>query len=60
LPPPIVEEGRAIARRALDTYAACHKADSWPAYGEGVQELDFKRWAYRLTEAPSLELELPL
>lgn len=60
LPPPIVEEGRAIVRRALETYAACKKADSWPAYGEGVQELDFKRWAYRLTEAPSLELELPL
>ncbi len=60
LPPAIVEEGRAIARRALETYAQCQSAGQWPAYGEGVQELEFKRWAYRLTEAPSLELELPL
>lgn len=60
LPPPIVEEGRTIARRALETYAQCQKVNHWPAYGSGVQELEFKRWAYRLTEAPSLELELPL
>lgn len=52
LPPSIVEEGRAIMRRALATYAECRKADRWPAYGEGVQELSFKRWAYSLTEAP--------
>ena len=61
LPPAIVEEGRAIISRALDAYATCVRTDSWPAYGEGVQELDFKRWAYRLTEAPSqLDMELPL
>lgn len=53
LPPAIVEEGRAIMRRSLDAYAACLRDDRWPAYGQGVQELDFKRWAYRLTEAPS-------
>lgn len=53
LPPPIVEEGRAIMRKALNTYAECRKANRWPAYGEGVQELSFKRWHYRLTEAPS-------
>ena len=52
LPPSIVEEGRAMMRKALDTYAACRASDSWPAYGDGVQELSFKRWAYRLTEAP--------
>lgn len=52
LPPSIVEEGRAMMRTALDTYAACRASDSWPAYGEGVQELSFKRWAYRMTEAP--------
>lgn len=52
LPPSIVEEGRAIVRKALDTYAECRKADRWPAYGDGVQELSFKRWAYALTEAP--------
>lgn len=53
LPPSIVEEGRAIMRQALDTYAECVKADRWPGYGEGVQELEFKRWAYRLTDAPN-------
>ncbi|WP_052699112.1 PD-(D/E)XK nuclease-like domain-containing protein [Hyphomicrobium sp. 99] len=59
LPPAIVEEGRAIIRRSLETYAVCQRSNSWPAYGQGVQELDFKRWAYRLTEAPSaLDTEL--
>lgn len=53
LPPSIVEEGRAIMRQALDRYAECVKKDRWPAYGEGVQELSFQRWAYRLTEAPN-------
>lgn len=53
LPPSIVEEGRAMMRQALNTYAECRKANRWPAYGEGVQELEFKRWAYRLTEAPN-------
>jgi hypothetical protein len=52
LPPSIVDEGRAVMRKALDTYAECVKANHWPAYGEGVQELSFKRWAYRLTAAP--------
>lgn len=53
LPPSIVEEGRAIIRRALTTYAECEASGEWPGYGKGVQELSFKRWAYRLTEAPS-------
>jgi len=53
LPPSIVEEGRAMMRQALDTYHDCKTRDVWPSYGEGVQELAFKRWAYRLTEAPS-------
>lgn len=53
LPPSIVEEGRAIIRRSLDRYSQCRKAKRWPSYGEGVQELSFKRWHYRLTEAPN-------
>lgn len=53
LPPPIVEEGRAIIRKALDTYHECMTKGVWPGYPSGVQELSFKRWAYRLTEAPS-------
>lgn len=52
LPPSIVEEGRAMMRKALDTYADCKAKNRWPAYGEGVQELEFKRWNYRLTAAP--------
>lgn len=52
LPPSIVDEGRVIMRKALDTYAECERTGSWPAYGGGVQELSFKRWAYRETEAP--------
>lgn len=60
LPPSIVEEGRAVMRHALETYAECVKAERWPGYGEGVQELSFKRWAYRLTDAPNaLDEEIP-
>lgn len=55
LPPSIVDEGRAMMRKALNTYAECAKADHWPSYGDGVQELSFKRWAYRETEAPAEE-----
>lgn len=53
LPPSIVEEGRASYRQALDLYHECQQSEHWPAYGEGVQELAFSRWAYRLTEAPN-------
>ena len=57
LPPAIVEEGRIMMRKALDTYHDCRTADRWPAYSEGVQPLAFKRWAYRHTEAPIEEDE---
>lgn len=60
LPPAIVEEGRAIVRKSLIAYADCEKADYWPGYANGVQELAFPRWAYRLTEAPNpLDEEAP-
>lgn len=52
-PPSIVDEGRAMMRAALTKYTECTKADYWPAYGSGVQELSFNRWAYRLTSAPA-------
>lgn len=55
LPPSIVDEGRAIIRKALTTYDECARSDRWPAYGEEVQELSFKRWSYTLTEAPEQE-----
>lgn len=53
LPPSIVEEGRATMRKALNTYSECQADDNWPAYGDGVQELSFKRWAYQMTDAPN-------
>jgi exodeoxyribonuclease VIII len=52
LPPSIVEEGREIMRNSLNTYADCFKADHWPAYGDGVQELTFDRWDYKNTRPP--------
>ena len=52
LPPSIVAEGRAIMRSALNTYAECKRADKWPGYAEGVQELQLPRWAYQMIEAP--------
>ncbi|MDK2769935.1 MAG: PD-(D/E)XK nuclease-like domain-containing protein [Sphingomonas sp.] len=57
LPPSIVEEGRALMRKALNTYVECEKTQTWPAYGDGVHELSFKRWAYQLTEAPGIDGE---
>ena len=59
LPPSIVEEGRAIMRKALDTYAECKRTDKWPGYAEGVQELKFARWAYKNIAAPeALDMEV--
>jgi exodeoxyribonuclease VIII len=53
LPPAIVDEGRAIMRKALGTYNECRKANRWHGYSDGVTELSFKAWNYRLTQAPS-------
>lgn len=55
LPPSIVDEGRAIIRKSLNTYAECKRTNHWPAYGDEVTELQFKRWSYSLTEAPEQE-----
>jgi hypothetical protein len=52
LPPSFVEEGRAIMRKALDTYAASLKANSWAGYGSGVEELEPERWMYKETLPP--------
>jgi exodeoxyribonuclease VIII len=52
LPPSIVDEGRAIIRKSLATYAACERTNNWPGYPAGVQELSFEHWSYRETEAP--------
>lgn len=54
LPPSIVEEGRAIIRKSLNTYAECLRTNNWPAYADGVQELAFPKWAYTMIEAPGV------
>lgn len=58
LPPSIVEDGRLIMRQALDRFAECVKTDKWPSYGDGIQELEIKRWAYRYVD-PSIDEEDP-
>ena len=55
LPPSIVDDGRAIISKAMDTYAECTKSNNWPAYGDDVQELKFQRWSYREIDAPQFE-----
>jgi hypothetical protein len=55
IPPSFAAEGSAIKRKALDTYHECVKANSWPGYGDEVEELKFKRWSYRETPAPQFE-----
>lgn len=55
LPPSIVEEGRIAMRKTLRMYAQCEALNQWPGYDTGVQELQFKRWAYTETEAPAGE-----
>lgn len=55
LPPSIVDEGRAIIRKSMATYAECERSGVWPGFPSGVQELGFQRWAYRETEAPQFE-----
>jgi exodeoxyribonuclease VIII len=52
IPPSMVEEGRAIMRKALNIYHQCRVADYWPDYPEEVQEPEFKRWHYTETEPP--------
>lgn len=52
LPPSIVEEGRAIIRKSLPVFDRCQKTGIWPGYADGVQELQFPRWAYNLIDAP--------
>jgi len=37
--------GRMLCREALDKYAACKRADDWPAYPTGVQSLSLPAWA---------------
>jgi len=57
LKPAAVEEGRAVYRRALATYAQCMEREAldmplvhaWPGYPDDPEPLDIPRWAYRHT-----------
>lgn len=49
LDPADYREGHAIYRKALATYAECLRADHWPGYDEGVQQLSMKRYNFRET-----------
>lgn len=37
--------GRALNRRAVDTFAACMTTDTWPAWSEDVVRVSLPRWA---------------
>lgn len=45
LSPDATGTGQAIYREALARFKACEDADSWPAYGGGVQTLELPAWA---------------
>lgn len=45
-----VNEGYAQYRKALAMYAECHKIDTWPAYGDGIDTISLRRWDYRETQ----------
>lgn len=50
--PTAVDEGRAIITHALDVWSACQQAGKWPGYATGIQPLDLRKWAYKLTPSP--------
>jgi hypothetical protein len=42
-----VDRGRSLNRQAIDLYAKCVADGDWPAYGDGVFEMDLSAWQYR-------------
>lgn len=40
-----IDVGRKMYRGALDLYAKCLEADSWPAYCEEIEMIDIPKWA---------------
>lgn len=52
---PTKNEGHAIYRHAVEQWAECEANNSWPAYGDGIQQIGLKRWDYKLTPAPEVE-----
>ena len=45
LPPHAVIDGELAFRRDLTTLAQCKRAGIWPDYGDGIETIDWPRWA---------------
>lgn len=46
LPQSAIDLGRSQMRRAIEIYAECRAADSWPGYGDEVHVVDIAKYAY--------------
>lgn len=51
--------GRQIYRTALDTYAACKRADLWPAYPTAIQRLEPSSWERRRSDNSIIPEAMP-
>ena len=50
-PPDALVWAKKMNRRAIDTFAACVAANEWPAYADGIIDLDLPTYAeYQLDE----------
>lgn len=50
-----IAEGHAMYRAALEKYAECVKADEFPGYPSGVQQIGLRYYDYRYTAPPQDE-----
>lgn len=50
-----IAEGYAMYRAALEKYAECLKADDFPGYPSGVQQIGLRYYDYRYTQPPKDE-----
>nr|WP_318276349.1 PD-(D/E)XK nuclease-like domain-containing protein [Mycobacterium eburneum] len=42
--PDDIERGRRLNRAAVDLYARCSEADTWPGYGDGIHFVELPYW----------------
>lgn len=50
LPPRAIDLGRAIKRRAIDTFARHAEADDWPGHQPVIHQIDLPYWTYKQQE----------